>query len=311
MQNTNILGKLKKIELREGWKHEALDFTKWLAQEENLKLLGDGIGFDIKLIQTEASVGGFNVDILAEEENTGRKIIIENQLETTDHDHLGKLVTYASGYDANIIVWVVKDVREEHRQAIDWLNERTNENTEFYLVQIELWQIADSPFAPKFEIISKPNDWTKVVRSSTDGAELTDTKVQQMEFWNGFKEYAKLNNSKLRLQKSYPQHWSNISIGSSNAHISLTINSRDNLFGAEIYIPDNKELYEHLFEQKTEIEKELGESLEWMELPNKKASRLKISTQGNFAEHDKWEDYFDWMLKKAEKFQEVFPKYFL
>ncbi len=119
MTNGNILGQLKRIELREGWKHEALDFTRWLSQEENLRLLSDEIGFDIKLIQIEAAVGGFNVDILAEEENTGRKIIIENQLEVTNHDHLGKLITYASGYDAKVIIWIVKDVREEHRQAID------------------------------------------------------------------------------------------------------------------------------------------------------------------------------------------------
>src|SRR3989338_11602866 len=110
----NNLGKLKKVELREAWRHEASNFTNWLAEDENLSLLGDEIGFDIKLVQTEAAVGSFNVDILAEEENTGKKIIIENQLETTNHDHLGKIITYASGYDAKVIVWVVKDVRDEH-----------------------------------------------------------------------------------------------------------------------------------------------------------------------------------------------------
>src|SRR3989344_5193756 len=149
------LAKLKKIDLREAWKREAGDFTKWLAEEPNLRLLSDEIGFDIKLIQAEAAVGDFNVDILAEEENTGKKIIIENQLEVTDHDHLGKIITYASGYDASVIVWIVKGVREEHRQAVDWLNEHTDENIEFFLLQIELWQIGDSPFAPKFGISLK------------------------------------------------------------------------------------------------------------------------------------------------------------
>jgi uncharacterized protein DUF4268 len=211
----SILGKLKKVELREAWKHEASNFTQWLAQEENLTLLGDEIGFDIKLLQTEAAVGSFNVDILAEEENTGRKIIIENQLEITNHDHLGKIVTYASGYDAQIIVWVVKDAREEHRQAVDWLNEHTDENTEFYLIRIELWQIESSPYAPKFEIVSKPNDWTKAVRSDT--SKLTDTKIKQLEFWTQFKDFAKKRQTKLHLQKSYPQHWTNIGIGSADA----------------------------------------------------------------------------------------------
>lgn len=161
------LGKLKKIDLRKAWKHEAIDFTSWLAQDENLTLLSDEIGIGIKLIKTEASVGNFNVDILAEEENTGRKIIIENQLEPTNHDHLGKLVTYASGYDAEIIVWIVEDVKDEHKQAIDWLNEHTDEKLNFFLIKMELWQIGDSSFAPKFQIISNPNDWAKTLKIST------------------------------------------------------------------------------------------------------------------------------------------------
>lgn len=311
MGNDNYnLGKLKKIELREAWKHEASNFTQWLAQEENLVLLGDEIGFEIKLLQTEAAVGSFNVDILAEEENTGRKIIIENQLEVTNHDHLGKIITYASGYDAQIIVWIVKDAREEHRQAIDWLNAHTDENSEFYLIRIELWQIENSPFAPKFEIISKPNDWTKAVRSSTDTSELTDTKIQQLEFWTQFKEYGKRAQTTLRFQKSYPQHWTNISIGSSEAHIALTIHSREDMFGVELYIPDNKDLYQKLLTHKNKIESELNEIPEWMELPTKKASRIRILKEGNFEDPKKWEESFEWILKQAEKFYSVFPKYF-
>jgi hypothetical protein len=303
------LSKLKKIELREAWNHEAHHFTNWLAQEENLRMLGDEIGFDIKLVQTEAGVGSFSADILAEEENSGKKIIIENQLEVTNHDHLGKIITYASGYDAKIIVWVVKDVREEHRQAIDWLNEHTDDETEFYLLKIELWQIENSPFAPKFEIISKPNDWTKTVRKSSDSTQLTETKIKQLEFWDRFKDFAKRNNTKLRLQKCYPQHWTNISIGSSDAHISLSVNSREGIFGTELYISNNKDLYTKIFENKKSIEAEVGDALEWMELPNKKASRIKISTNGSFDDQTKWDDYFEWLLRKAEKFQQVFPKY--
>jgi hypothetical protein len=116
------LSKLKKVNLREEWKHEATDFTNWLAKDENLLLLSEEIGIDISLVQTEASVGQFSVDILAEESNTNRKIVIENQLETTDHDHLGKIITYASGFDAEIVIWIVKGVRDEHKQAVDWLS---------------------------------------------------------------------------------------------------------------------------------------------------------------------------------------------
>lgn len=303
------LASLKKVELREAWKHEANDFTQWLALEANLRLLGDEVGFDIRFTQTEAAVGDFNVDILAEEENTGKKIIIENQLEITNHDHLGKIITYASGYDAEVIIWVVKDVREEHRRAVDWLNEHTGEDIEFYLLKIELWQIENSPFAPKFEIICKPNDWAKTVKESAGRGEVTETKLRQLKFWDALREHAKQQQRKIRFQKSYPQHWTVISIGSSEAHVSITINSRENIFGVELYIQDNKELFAYLLSQKEAIERELGLQLEWMELPEKKASRIKISYPGNFEREEKWETHCSWILDVVEKFQAVFSRY--
>jgi len=306
---TMNLSTLKKIDLREAWKHEAIDFTQWLAREENIRQLSNEIGFEIKVNQTEATIGDFNADILAEVEDSGRKIIIENQLEKTNHDHLGKLITYSSGYNAEIIIWIVKDVREEHRQAIDWLNEHTDENIEFYLLRIELWQIENSPFAPKFEIVSKPNDWAKTVKESVSGRELTEVKLKQLDFWNDLKEFAKEGNSLLRFQKSKPQHWMVISAGSSKAHFSFTINSKENEFAVELYIPSNKELYYKLESQKEVIEQEIGESLEWMELPERKASRIKLSYGGNFEDKEKWEDHFSWLLAKGERFFSVFPKY--
>ena len=302
------LGKLQKVDLRKAWKHEALDFTNWLAKDENLGLLSDEIGIGLQVIQTEASVGKFNVDILAEEENTGRKVVIENQLETTDHSHLGQVITYASGYDAEIIIWIVKDVRDEHKQAIDWLNEHTDEKINFFAIKMELWQIGNSSFAPKFQIISKPNDWAKAIKKSTGQSALTDTKLLQLDFWNKFKEYAQSNNSKLRLRKAYPQHWYDISFGSSEAHISLTINSQSNQIACEIYIPNSKDLFYELEKQKEKIEQELDMKLEWMALEGKKASRIKISSEADINDSEKWNEYFEWLENTASKFQKVFLK---
>lgn len=120
------LDTLKKVELRDVWPHEALDFTKWLSQESNLAMLSSAVGIELELIETESSVGSFNVDIYAQEVGTGRKAIIENQLEDTNHDHLGKVITYAAGKGAEIVVWVVAHARDEHRQAIEWLNQHTD-----------------------------------------------------------------------------------------------------------------------------------------------------------------------------------------
>jgi len=303
------LGKLEKVDLRNAWKNEATDFTSWLSKEENLTLLSDEIGINITLLQTEASVGGFNVDILAEEENTGRKIIIENQLEVTNHDHLGKIITYASGHDAEIIIWIIKDVRDEHKRAIDWLNEHTDEDVNFFAIKMELWKIGDSPPAPKFYIISKPNDWAKTIKKSSRQAILTETKLLQLEFWDKLKEYVVNNSKRLRATKTYPQHWYNFSIGSSDAHISLTINTQTNLMGCEIWIPNKKELFFGLRESKEEIEKELDEELEWMELAGKKGSRIKVSKEAEINNPDNWESCIKWLVDEAEKFHEIFGKH--
>lgn len=219
------LSRLKKINLREAWKHEATDFTNWLAEDENLQLLSEEIGIDISLIQTEASVGKFSVDILAEEDNTGRKIVIENQLEATNHDHLGKVITYASGFDAEIVIWIVKDVRDEHKRAVDWLNEHTDEKINIFAIRMELWQIGDSPYAPKFHVVSKPNDWAKAIKQTTSRSDLSDRRLMQLEFWTKFKEYASKHGSMLRLRKAYPQHWFDISIGSSKSYLSLVVDA--------------------------------------------------------------------------------------
>ena len=305
------LGKLKKVELREFWRNEASDFTNWLAQEENLSLLGEEIGIDIKLIQTEANVGSFNIDILAEEENTGRKIIIENQLELTNHDHLGKIITYASGYNSEINIWIVKDVKDEHKQAIDWLNEHTDEGINFFIAKMELWQIGDSSIAPKFHLISKPNDWAKTIKKSMAVGRLTEAKVLQLDFWGKFKEYAKNKKTKLKLRTTSPQHWYDISFGSSEAHISLTINTREDLLGCEIYIPNSKELFFKLKENKEKIEREIGKRLQWMELPGRKASRIKlpIETENEITQTNDWNSYFEELIVYAEEFQRVFSRY--
>ena len=300
------LAKLRQVSLREVWKHEALDFTNWLAKEDNLALLSDEIGIEISLIRTEASVGKFNVDVLAEEENTGRKIIIENQLKSTDHDHLGKIITYASGFDASIIIWIVKDIRDEHKQAVDWLNEHTDEQANFFVVKMEVWQIGDSPYAPKFQVISQPNDWAKAIKKTHTKTGLSDIKLMQLDFWTEFKKYGQENNAKLRFRKPFPQHWYDISVGDSRAQLSLVTDTRNNKIRCEFYIPDNKELYLELEKHKSEIASLLDYDLEWMYLEGKKASRVKTTTSADISQTDQWESYFSWLLEASVKLQEVF-----
>lgn len=301
------LSKLKKIDLREEWQHEASDFTNWLAQDENLQLLSEEIGIDISLVQTEASVGKFSVDILAEEDNTGRKIVIENQLEVTNHDHLGKIITYASGFDAEIVIWIVKDVRDEHKQAVDWLNEHTDDKINIFAIRMELWQIGDSPYAPKFHVVSKPNDWAKAIKkSASQSADLSDRKLMQLEFWTQFKEYASAHSSALRLRNAYPQHWYDISIGNSKSHLSLVVDADNEQIRCEFYIPDSKPLFNALLDKKDYIENKLPYQLEWMELEGKKASRIRTIHAIDVEENSNWEVSFHWLMDAAQQFQAVF-----
>ena len=302
------LGTLKKIDLREIWQHEASDFTTWLAKKENLQLLGEEIGIDISPVETEAAVGRFNVDLLAEEDNTRRKIIIENQLEVTNHDHLGKLITYASGLGADILIWIVKDVRDEHKQAIDWLNEHTDDGINIFIIRMELWRIGDSPCAPKFHVVSQPNDWAKAIKKSVSGStSLTDRKLMQLDFWSSFKAFAK-ENKKLRLRKAYPQHWYDISIGSSKAHLSLVVDADNHQVRCEFYIPDSEALYRALAERQKAIDTAVGRKLEWMELPGRKASRIRAVHEIDVKNRDNWDAAFQWLADTAIRFQDVFSR---
>lgn len=224
------LGKIERVEdLRKIWSNEARDFTVWLAQDENLTMLGETVGIDINLEERESPVGSFSVDLFATEEGTGRKIIIENQLEDTNHDHLGKIITYAAGKEASVIIWIVKRARDEHRQAVEWLNQHTDENIGFFLLEIELWKINGSVPAPRFNVVERPNDWAKAMKASEG---LSDTKKTNLEYWEAFKKYA-FNKAEFKEvfseRKAYPQGWYDLSVGNRHCHITLTATMTKNV----------------------------------------------------------------------------------
>lgn len=305
------LGKLEEIEdLRTVWPHEALDFTPWLAKDENIELLSDAVGLEITVDETESSVGDFNVDIYASETGTDRKIIIENQLEDTNHDHLGKLITYASGKSADVVIWLVKHAREEHKAAIEWLNNHTDDKIGFFLCEIKLYKIGNSEPAVKFEVIEKPNDWTKGVKKNDSANE---TQQQRYEYWIAFQDYAFSNSTfskEFKRRKPSYDHWMNFSIGSSACQIAVSQIRKSNNLIVEIYINDNKDLFSLLEENKDEIENVIGYSLEWNELPNKKSSRIIAYKQSvDFNDKSKWNEQFNWLVDIMPKMKKAFKKY--
>lgn len=303
------LGKLEKIQdLRTVWKHEEYDFSTWLCQDENLNLLGETIGLDISLIEKEAKAGNFEIDIFAEETNTNKKIIIENQLEDTNHDHLGKIITYASVKSAEFIIWIVKKARDEHRQAIEWLNNHTDEDVNFFLLEIELWKIGNSPVAPKFNIVEQPNEWLKIEKK-INITKISNTKRLQLYYWKAFFEYynkTQLDN-KLKISSPKPQHWLNIFVGTSKYYLCLTANTQKKLIGTEIHIRNNKNVFYNFKSNQTEIEGIFGKSLEWIEAS--KDCRILNSIIGDINNESDWENQFKFFCDSIEKFKKIINNY--
>ena len=302
------LGKLVKVDLRTVWKHEATDFSAWLVKPENLDVLAEQLGIEIEPLGTEVAVGRFKIDILAKEPNTSEHIIIENQLEPTNHDHLGKVITYAAGLDARYLIWIVKDVLPEHLKAIEWLNEHLDDEIRCFLIKIEVWQIGDSQPAPRFEIISVKNDWVASLKKTTTATEVSPLKIRQQQFWSEFCEFIKKKDPTMKLHKPGPQHWLNFSMGNSIAHLATTMNTQKNRFSTEIYIADNKTLYSYLRDNEDEIKYELGGTIDWFEANVASGMNLYYPVDDVFNESRKIE-YFEWLYSNLMKFKKLFNPY--
>jgi len=306
------LGKLERVELRDIWLSESSDFTPWLALPENLERLGEVIGLELELEAQEKDVGPFRADILCKDTATGNWVLIENQLERTDHTHLGQLLTYAAGLNAVTIVWVAANFTEQHRATLDWLNTITDDDFQFFGLEVELWRIGESVAAPKFNMISKPNDWTRSVSQAAQriaSENLTETKTSQLHYWTEFADFLRKKSSPVKPQKPYPQHWMNFSVGRTGFLLGALLNTTENRIGVELYLNDDnaKAYFGLLSQQKEEIEAALGFSLIWMELPDKKASRLVAYKEGiDPIDQDLWPEHQKWMADSLDSMNGVF-----
>lgn len=269
------LGKIVRVDLREVWETEDRDFTPWLAEEKNISQLGDAIGIDLEVESQEKNVGPFRADILARDTATTHYVLIENQLEITDHKHLGQIMTYAAGLDAFSIIWIAKNFTEEHRAAIDWLNRITDENINFFGIEIEVIKIGDSVAAPQFKVVAKPNDWTRSVKKAANDNELSQTKIKQREYWTALKDYVETNGKPFKMQKPSPQHWSIVALGRSGFQLSLTVNSQKKTVAVTFEIntdsaEENKKYFDQIkqaFENEASVA--ISDKLTWQRLDGK------------------------------------------
>jgi hypothetical protein len=300
------LGSLEPVDLRSIWPDEARDFTPWLAREENLRRLSDALNLELELDRIEVAVGPYSADVVATDAFSNSKVVIENQLEKTNHDHLGKVLTYASGLEARILIWIAKKFTEEHRQTFDYLNECTSGRLRLYGVEIEVVRIGNSVPAPLFKLVSSPNDYVAATHNASAG--ISDTKSLYLEFWTAFRDYCRAKGESFSLQTPRPQHWYTVSIGRSRFSVGLTVSTMRQRLGCELYLRGNtaKQAFRLLKEGQTEIERELG-SLEWQELLEGQDCRIVDYLQ-NFDPRNRqdWDRGFGWLKKRTEEFRSVF-----
>lgn len=270
------LGELKRINPREVWKNEATEFTPWLR--ENLPELASTLGLELDLVEREAPVGDFTADLVAKDLNSNRSVIIENQLDTTDHKHLGQILTYAANRKAGVIVWISTEFRDEHRQALEWLNDVNNGDTNFFGLQLELLQIDDSDPAPNFIIIAKPSAWQKGTRKR---GEVTPRQQAYHEFFTALVKELKTKAPKITSADSGGYgSWFGFAAGRTGFRYTFSF-AQNKRFRVELYIDRgdqevNKKAFYLLREHQKAIAQEVGQPIEWEGLDAKRACRVAI-----------------------------------
>ena len=306
------LDRLERVDLREIWVSEASDFTPWLARKENLDVLGETLSIDLELEAQERSVGPFRADILCKEISTDGWVLIENQLERTDHNHLGQLLTYASGLEAVTIVWIAASFTEEHRSTLDWLNRITDESFRFFGLEVELWRIGNSLAAPKFNIISQPNDWSRSVargKRSIDEGELSKTGIMQRAYWEALQAVLnRLGGPVSGNRKPQPQQWMAYPVGRSGFHLNTVMTRTKKQIRAELYIlgDDAKAFLALLRRQKDAIERELGYPLEWEGLPGRDQRIVCYLEDVDPEDEADWPRQHEWLATRLNDVHRVF-----
>ncbi len=312
MTTTQELATIERVDIRAVWSNEATDFTPWLA--ENLSTLGEALGLDLQLESQEAPVGGYSLDILARDVGNGHLVVIENQLGPTDHIHLGQLLTYAAGFDANVIVWIAKEFRDEHREALDLLNHRTDEETGFFGVEVELWKIDESRPAVNFNLVSTPNEWRKqTVSTGRTRGGVSERSEKYREFFQGLLDTLREEHRFTNARKGQPQSWYSFSSGVNGFNYGANFNA-DRRARVELYIDAgeqerNKQIFDRFEERKEIFESTLGETLVWERLDNRRASRISIRRSGSIDDPETLGELQSWMVEKLLDFKRIFgPK---
>lgn len=303
------LGTLKYLSLKHVWPHEERDFTPWLAQEENLASLSDALGLELQLEQIEVAVGPYSADMLAKD-SEGNYVIIENQFNKTNHDHLGKLITYGATLGASIVIWIAERFSEEHQRAIEWLNERTTDDLSLFAVQPKVFQIDDSKPAVEFYVVERPNEIVKSasLAKATAGAEISESQALQLEFWTEFRKRLLEKKVMPSARPARPQYWYDVPLGRSYINLSNILNTTDGRMGIRVYIHNAiaASALEQLLAQREAIESEIGTQLLWNPNPNNRDKIISLSRPIQLENKQSWPEAIDWLVEMTARFRTSF-----
>lgn len=305
---TKSLGSLDQVALRNIWPHEANDFTPWLAMEENMNKLGDALGLELETEEVECSVGPYSADIVARDA-TGQVVVIENQLEKTNHDHLGKCLTYASVLDASTVIWIASSFTDEHKKAFDWLNDKSGLDLSFFGVRLELWSIDGSNPAVRFNVVSAPADIVKRAHQKKLSAGVSETKQLQFRWWTAVRDALMTRGIVKSPQAANPRYWYNISLGRSGFGLSCTANVPQQKISVRLYlraIKGGQQALDTLIEKRETIESEIGTALEWNPNPNARDKTVRLVHKADISDEASWPAHIDWMLDTIELFKAAF-----
>lgn len=307
------LGRLESVPLRQVWPLEARDFTPWLADPENLSLLADTLQLgELELQGTEVRVGNFKLDVLARDIE-GHIVLVENQFGPTDHTHLGQILTYLAGQEGNAtVIWIAEKFKEEHRAAIDWLNASTLEIFAFFAVEVEALKIGDSAPAPRFNVVSKPNEWSRdTMRSalSTGNAQLDDRAKAYVSYWAGFGEFMKDRGAPYKIPRPPRDYWCGFGIGRTGFALCPIAGFRDRKLGVELNINHRaaKRAFDILRAEQAVIDSEFGGELEWHRMNEYKGCKIGIyRTDLDPRDENQRPTQYEWLLDRMRRFSQAF-----
>ena len=309
------LGRLESVDPRTAWTTEDRDFTPWLARPENLEVLAGTLHLELELEAREQSVGPFRADILCKEVGSDSWVLIENQLERTDHVHLGQLLTYAAGLEAVTIIWIAKSFTDEHRAALDWLNRITDESFRFFGLEVELWRIGESPAAPRFNVVSKPNDWSRALARSAreaTGGDLSEAKEQHKRYWDAFHAVLNTKNGPIKGNRTpLPQHYMTYSVRRTGFHLSAVAKRTESRIWANLYIhhEDARAFFGLLERDRKAIETDFGEPFGWVKQKSagKRSCRIELALNGaDPTDEADWPRQHEWLADKLNSMHRVF-----